>query len=148
MKRMVSEDVAAVAGAGDAAAGGVPEAARRPLRELMDDRLLDVLLERSRDQADGLRLTGESSMLGELVRAAMERALESELTAHLGYGRGRAGRQLPQQEHRQGGADRGRAGAFAGPAGPDGDVRAGPGPQAVRDGSLAGWMTEPVNSGV
>ena len=33
---------------GDAA---LPEAARRPLRELMDDALLDALLERSRDQA-------------------------------------------------------------------------------------------------
>jgi putative transposase len=58
-----------------------------PLRELMDDRLLDALLERSKDAAGGLRLTGEGSMLGELVRAVLERALESELTAHLGYGR-------------------------------------------------------------
>ena len=31
----------------------------------MDDALLDALLERSRDQAGGLRLTGEGSMLGE-----------------------------------------------------------------------------------
>jgi Caspase domain/Septum formation len=69
---------------GDAA---VPEAARASLRELMDDRLLDALLERSRDQAGGLRLTGEGSMLGELVRAVLERALEAELTAHLGYGK-------------------------------------------------------------
>ena len=57
-----------------------------PLRELMDDRLLDELLERSRDAAGGLRLTGEGSMLGELVKAVLERALEAELTAHLGYG--------------------------------------------------------------
>src|ERR1700683_3564428 len=63
------------------------------LRELMDDRLLDALLERSRDEAGGLRLTGEGSMLGELVRAVLERALEGELTAHLGYEHGdRAGR--------------------------------------------------------
>ena len=58
-----------------------------PLRELLDDRLLDALLERSRDEAGGLRLTGEGSMLGELVKAVLERALEAELTAHLGYGR-------------------------------------------------------------
>jgi hypothetical protein len=32
-----------MAGAGDAAGGVVPEAARRPLRELMDGRLLDAL---------------------------------------------------------------------------------------------------------
>jgi putative transposase len=58
-----------------------------PLRELMDDRLLDALLERSKDAAGGLRLTGEGSMLGELVKAVLERALEAELTAHLGYER-------------------------------------------------------------
>jgi putative transposase len=56
-----------------------------PLRELMDDRLLDALAERSRDEAGGLRLTGEGSMLGELVKAVLERALHAELTAHLGY---------------------------------------------------------------
>src|SRR5580693_9007634 len=60
---------------------------RVPLRELMDDRLLDALLDRSRDEAGGLRLTGEGSMLGELVKAVLERALEAELTAHLGYDR-------------------------------------------------------------
>jgi putative transposase len=78
-------------GPGEAAAAG--PAVRVPLRELMDDRLLDALLERSRDEAGGLRLTGEGSMLGELVKAVLERALEGELTAHLGYERGdRAGR--------------------------------------------------------
>jgi hypothetical protein len=40
-------------------AGG-PDPARVPLRRLMDDRLLDALLDRSRDQAGGLRLTGEA----------------------------------------------------------------------------------------
>jgi len=66
-----------------------PSAAQRlaPLRELIDDRLLDALLERSRDEAGGLRLTGEGSMLGELVKAVLERALEAELTGHLGYAR-------------------------------------------------------------
>jgi transposase-like protein len=51
----------------------------------MDDRLLDALAERSRDEAGGLRLTGEGSVLGELVAAVLERALAAELTAHLGY---------------------------------------------------------------
>jgi putative transposase len=66
--------------------GGVAQG-RVPLRELMDDRLLDELLERSRDAAGGLRLTGEGSMLGELIAAVLERALAAEMTAHLGYGR-------------------------------------------------------------
>src|ERR1700733_8107220 len=71
-------------GAGAVAAGG-GQAARVPLRELMDDRLLDALLERSRDEAGGLRLTGAGSMLGELIAAVLERALAAELTEHLGY---------------------------------------------------------------
>ncbi|GAB3979281.1 hypothetical protein GCM10029978_074240 [Actinoallomurus acanthiterrae] len=54
---------------------------KRPQRELIDDRRLDELLARSRDEAGGLRLTGEGSMLGELVKAVRERALETELTA-------------------------------------------------------------------
>src|ERR1700747_3627030 len=92
-RAVAGPDAAGGEGAGDravrwpggAAVGG--PAARVPLRELMDDRLLDALLERSRDQAGGLRLTGEGSMLGELIRAVLERALECELTAHLGYDR-------------------------------------------------------------
>src|SRR6202167_3256839 len=88
MKRTISEDAAALAGGGGPAGGAVPEAARPPLRALMDDSLLDELLARSRDEAGGLRLTGEGSMLGELIRAVLERALEAELTAHLGYEKG------------------------------------------------------------
>lgn len=73
------------AGGGTPCPDGTAGGQRAPLRELMDDRLLDALLERSRDEAGGLRLTGEGSMLGELVAAVLERALAAELTAHLGY---------------------------------------------------------------
>jgi transposase-like protein len=63
-----------------------PGAGRKvPIRELVGDGALDVLLAQSKDEAGQLRLTGEGSMLGELVRAVLERALEAELTAHLGY---------------------------------------------------------------
>ena len=72
------------AAAGDAAADGQEpgpggpaggrDAARVPLRQLMDDRLLDALLDRPGDEAGGLRLTGEGSMLGELVKAVPARA--------------------------------------------------------------------------
>jgi len=94
-------------GGGGVPGGGEPaggrDAARVPLRELMDDRLLDALAERSRDEAGGLRLTGEGSMLGELVKAVLERALEGELTAHLGYGRNdRAGRGGAPPNYRNG----------------------------------------------
>jgi transposase-like protein len=95
----VAGDSGPVPAGGEDAAGAGQEpgpggaAARVPLRQLMDDRLLDALAERSRDEAGGLRLTGEGSMPGELVRAVLERALEAELTAHPGYERNdRAGR--------------------------------------------------------
>jgi hypothetical protein len=58
-----------------------------PVRELLGDQALDALLAQSRDAAGGLRLTGEGSLLGELVKAVPVRALEAELTAHLGYAR-------------------------------------------------------------
>jgi hypothetical protein len=41
-----------------------------PLRELLGDEVLDLLLERSRDGVGGLRLTGQGSMLGQLVKQA------------------------------------------------------------------------------
>ncbi len=64
----------------------VPGAGREEtVRELVGDRALDLLLARSKDEAGQLRLTGEGSMLGELVRAVLERALEAEMAAHLGY---------------------------------------------------------------
>ncbi|MEV5330250.1 hypothetical protein AB0K67_39580 [Nonomuraea sp. NPDC052634] len=50
-----------------------------PLRDLLGDHLLDLLLERSRDGSGGLRPTGESSVLGRPVKAVLERALETEL---------------------------------------------------------------------
>ena len=51
MKQMTGGE--AVTAAGGEPPAGAPEAARRPWRELMDDRMLDALLERSRDQAGG-----------------------------------------------------------------------------------------------
>jgi hypothetical protein len=40
---------------------------------------------RNRKTRTGIQLAGEGSMLGEVVKAVLERALESELTTHLGY---------------------------------------------------------------
>ncbi|WP_438672088.1 IS256 family transposase [Spongiactinospora gelatinilytica] len=57
------------------------------MREPLGDQVPDLLLERSRDGAGGLRLTGEGSMLAELIKAVLERALEAELSSHLGYGK-------------------------------------------------------------
>ncbi len=56
-----------------------------PVRELLGNEVLDALLERSKDADGGLRLTGADFMLGDLVKAVLERALEGEISAHLGY---------------------------------------------------------------
>jgi putative transposase len=75
-----------LASAGTGENGQVPGlGAKVPVRELLSDEVLDLLLAGSRDKAGQLRLTGEGSMLGELVKAVLERALEAELTGHLGY---------------------------------------------------------------
>lgn len=36
-------------------------------------------------QADGVALTGKDGLLGELIKRAVEAAMASEMTAHLGY---------------------------------------------------------------
>jgi transposase-like protein len=84
---VISSD-AGLAGLGDGNGSrpGEPGRGRElTVRELVGDQALDLLLARSRDEAGQLRLTGEGSMLGELVRAVLERALEAEMAAHLGY---------------------------------------------------------------
>jgi putative transposase len=50
-----------------------------------DQQLLRELTERAR--ADGLKLTGEGGLLGELTKMVVEGALEGEMDDHLGYGR-------------------------------------------------------------
>lgn len=84
-----SDTTGALATAAHCGRDNLPSTAptRVPLRELLGDQVLDALLDRSRDSRGGLRLTGEGSLLGELVKAVLERALEAKLTTHLGYGK-------------------------------------------------------------
>jgi hypothetical protein len=94
----VTGGAAAAAGGNAAGDGGGPggPAARVPLRELMDDRLLDALLERSRDEAGGLRLTGEGSDLPARVsRGLGERACLPGIVATWRIGRHGRARQIP-----------------------------------------------------
>lgn len=68
--------------------------ARVAVRELVEAGLLDEAM--GRVDRDGLALTGEGGFLPELVKAVLERGLQSELSAHLGYEKGDpAGRGTP-----------------------------------------------------
>jgi putative transposase len=51
--------------------------------QAVDEQLLRELTERAR--AQGLRLTGEGGLLGQLTKLVVESALEGEMDDHLGY---------------------------------------------------------------
>lgn len=66
----------------DEQAGEMPERAAVRLDDL-DEQLIGRLVDRAR--AEGLRLTGEEGLLGELTKMIIEAAAEGELDEHLGY---------------------------------------------------------------
>ena len=59
-----------------------PEA-RKLRRELIDDDLLDHLMAATDER--GIALTGEGGFLPEMIKAVLERGMQTELTGHLGY---------------------------------------------------------------
>ena len=63
----------------------VPRRPDGPDREppLVDEQLADELLGRA--QAQGVELLGPEGLLSQVTKAVLERALDEELTAHLGY---------------------------------------------------------------
>ncbi len=63
-----------------------PGSARKVVNEMVDAGLLDDLMSRVGDGS--LRLTGEGGFLPEMVKAVLERGLQAELTAELGYEKG------------------------------------------------------------
>ncbi|MGV9653136.1 IS256 family transposase [Streptomyces sp. NPDC003554] len=58
-----------------------------PAVESVEDRLVDEVVQRLMDRADasGAALLGEGGLLTEVTRAVLERALDAEMTSHLGY---------------------------------------------------------------
>jgi transposase-like protein len=58
-----------------------------PALEPVDERLVDEVVERLLDRADasGATLLGEGGLLTQVTRAVLERALDAEMTEHLGY---------------------------------------------------------------
>jgi putative transposase len=75
-----------------------PPSARAAVNEMVEAGLLDELMDRV--DRDGLALTGVGGFLPELVRAVLERGLQTELTEHLGYEKGdSAGRGSPNSRN-------------------------------------------------
>ncbi|GAA0270312.1 hypothetical protein GCM10010302_04850 [Streptomyces polychromogenes] len=54
------------------------------------DKMVDEVVKRLLDKADasGAALLGEGGLLTEITKAVLERALEAEMSEHLGYERG------------------------------------------------------------
>src|SRR3954451_25328533 len=63
-----------------------PGSAREAVNRMIDAGLLDDVMDRV--DAGGLALTGEGGFLPEMIKAVLERGLQTELTTHLGYERG------------------------------------------------------------
>jgi putative transposase len=75
-----------------------PPSAREAINDMLDAGLLDAVMDRV--DRDGLALTGAGGFLPELVRAVLERGLQTELTEHLGYEKGDpAGRGSPNSRN-------------------------------------------------
>ena len=67
------------------------EERRRRQKELADQLKASGALDQIFDRIDaGVPLTGEDGLLGGMLKAALERGLEVELTDHVGYERGAA----------------------------------------------------------
>jgi putative transposase len=82
----------------DAAAAHEPNPARAAVNEMLDAGLLDELM--NRVDAGGLALTGDGGFLPEMIKAVLERGLQTELTEHLGYEKGDpAGRGSPNSRN-------------------------------------------------
>ncbi|MFJ6139348.1 IS256 family transposase, partial [Kitasatospora sp. NPDC092286] len=60
---------------------------KEPVAAVAEDALVDEVVGRLMDRADasGAALLGEGGLLTEITRAVLERALEAEMTQHLGY---------------------------------------------------------------
>ena len=66
-----------------------PGSAREAVNDMLEAGLLDELMERV--DAGGLALTGDGGFLPEMVKAVLQRGLQTELTEHLGYEKGDPG---------------------------------------------------------
>jgi putative transposase len=81
-----------------ASPGPASASAREVINEMLDAGLLDGVMDRV--DSGGLTLTGAGGFVPEMIKAVLERGLQSELTGHLGYERGDpAGRGSPNSRN-------------------------------------------------
>jgi putative transposase len=79
-------------------AAGQPRSARDAVNEMVEAGLLDGVMDTV--DRDGLALTGQGGFLPELVKAVLERGLQTEMSDHLGYDKGDpAGRGSPNSRN-------------------------------------------------
>ena len=71
-----------------------PQSAADALDELRASGELDALF--AKIDAGELQLTGAGGLVPELIKAALERGLQAELSDHLGYDKGDPGPFLPE----------------------------------------------------
>ncbi len=62
---------------------GVRQAAAKAVADLIDDRMIDAMVAQAR--SGELRLTGPGGFLSEMIKAVLNRGLQAEMSAHLGY---------------------------------------------------------------
>ena len=94
----MTEDRASGHPLGIAQHGPRPGSARDVVNDMLDAGLLDELMQRV--DAGGLTLTGEGGFLPEMIKAVLERGLQTELSEHLGYEKGDpAGRGSPNSRN-------------------------------------------------
>ncbi|MHA6632158.1 IS256 family transposase [Pseudonocardia sichuanensis] len=77
---------------------GQPGSARAAINQMLDAGLLDDVMQRA--DSGELALTGAGGFLPEMIKAVLERGLQTELTGHLGYEKGDpAGRGSPNSRN-------------------------------------------------
>ena len=82
----------------DAVPASSAASAREAVNDMLEAGLLDELMQRV--DAGGLTLTGEGGFLPEMIKAVLERGLQTELSEHLGYEKGDpAGRGSPNSRN-------------------------------------------------
>ena len=80
----------------DAVPASSAASAREAVNDMLEAGLLDELMQRV--DAGGLTLTGEGGFRPEMIKAVLERGLQTELSEHLGYEKGDPAGRVPMAQ--------------------------------------------------